>query len=123
GNFYGTSKKAVQDVLDSGKICILDIDMQGVIQIKATDMNPNCVFIKPPSWEDLEKRLRGRGTESEESLAKRLNTAKKELEWGETPGTFSKIIVNDDVEIAYGELKKFMLPGIQSISNGTNGEA
>ena len=68
GNTYGTSKAAVQSIVEQGKICILDIDMQGVIQIKKTDLNPLYVFIKPPSMEVLEKRLRGRKTENEENI-------------------------------------------------------
>lgn len=51
GNMYGTSKKAVKDVLASGRICILDIDTQGVMQVKNTDLKPHYVFIKPPSLE------------------------------------------------------------------------
>ena len=65
---YGTSKSAVEDVLNSGKICILDIDTQGVKAVKKTDLTPLFVFIKPPSLETLEQRLRDRGTETEESL-------------------------------------------------------
>ena len=65
---YGTSKSSVEDVLNSGKICILDIDVQGVKAVKKTDLTPLFVFIKPPSLETLEQRLRDRGTETEESL-------------------------------------------------------
>ena len=65
---YGTSKSSVTDVLNSGKICILDIDVQGVKAVKETDLTPLLVFIKPPSLETLEERLRARGTETEESL-------------------------------------------------------
>ena len=68
GNQYGTSKQSVQDVLQSGKICILDIDVQGVKAVKKTDLNPRFVFIKPPSLQVLEMRLRARGTETETSL-------------------------------------------------------
>ena len=68
GNQYGTSKQAVQDVLQSGKICILDIDVQGVKAVKKTDLDPKYVFIKPPSLHILEQRLRARGTETEASL-------------------------------------------------------
>ena len=68
GNMYGTSKTAVEDVLTKGRICILDIDVQGVKAVKETDLTPMYVFIKPPSLEVLEKRLRDRGTETEESL-------------------------------------------------------
>lgn len=73
---------AVQDVLNQGKVCILDIDVQGAEQVKNTDLNPLMVFIRPPSIEELEKRLRARNTETEQSLALRLDTAKKEIEYG-----------------------------------------
>ena len=78
GNMYGTSKGAVRKVLEEGKICILDIDVQGVKAIKAMGdariPTPSFVFIKPPSMEVLETRLRSRGTETEESLAKVCST-------------------------------------------------
>ena len=74
---YGTSKKAVRDVAEQNKICILDIDEQGVKNLKKiSDINPLFCFIKPPSIEILEERLRGRGTETEESFQKRCITAK-----------------------------------------------
>jgi guanylate kinase len=72
----------VEDVQRSNKICILDIDTQGVKLIKETSLNPIFIFMKPPSMEVLEQRLRGRNTESEESLQKRLLTAKAEMEYG-----------------------------------------
>ena len=68
GNMYGTSKTAVEEVLARGRICILDIDVQGVKAVKETDLSPMYVFIQPPSLEVLEQRLRDRGTETEESL-------------------------------------------------------
>lgn len=64
------------------KICILDIDTQGVKSIRQTSLNPVYIFMKPPSMEVLEQRLRARNTESEESLQKRLATAKAEMEYG-----------------------------------------
>ena len=71
GNMYGMSKKAVSDVLiKTGKVCVLDIDMQGMCtcSVKKTDLNPVYVLVKPPSLEELEKRLRKRETETEESV-------------------------------------------------------
>ena len=68
---YGTSRAAVENVRDHGKICILDIDVQGVKAIKKTDLHPHYIFVKPQKIEDLENRLRGRKTETEESLKKR----------------------------------------------------
>ncbi|KAG4093572.1 guanylate kinase [Neocallimastix lanati (nom. inval.)] len=108
GNMYGTSLQAVRSVGESGKICVLDIDQQGVRSVKKTDLNPLFVFIKPPSLEILEQRLRDRNTETEESLQKRLSAAKAELEYGETPGVHDIIIVNDDLEVAFNQLEEFL---------------
>lgn len=58
------SKKSVRDVQRRGKICLLDVDIKGVCNLKKTDLNPKCIFIRPPSLKALEERLRGRGTET-----------------------------------------------------------
>lgn len=109
GNLYGTSKKSVENVLSSGKICALDIDIQGVKNIKKTNLNPIYVFIKTPSLEDLEKRLRNRGTETDESLKRRLDTAKVELQYEQSDkNAFDYIIINDDLEKAYAKLKTIL---------------
>nr|XP_054751953.1 guanylate kinase-like isoform X1 [Lytechinus pictus] len=107
GNMYGTSKKAVQDVLATKRICILDIDVQGVKSIKETDLKPIYIFVKPPSIEVLEERLRGRKTDSEEAIQKRLATAIKELEYinEETSANATFLVVNDDREVAYEKIK------------------
>ena len=89
---YGTSKKAVRDVAEQNKICILDVDEQGVKALKDTEFSPLFIFIQPPSVEELEKRLRGRGTESEESLQKRMATAKSAMEYAATPGVYDYVI-------------------------------
>ena len=82
---YGTSKKAVRDVAEQNKICILDIDEQGVKNLKKiSDINPLFCFIKPPSIEILEERLRGRGTETEESFQKRMATAKSAIDYADS---------------------------------------
>ncbi|QLG72830.1 hypothetical protein HG535_0D05390 [Zygotorulaspora mrakii] len=108
GNYYGTTVKSVKKVADAGKICILDIEMQGMKAVKfETDLNARFLFVAPPSMENLEKRLRGRGTETEESIAKRLETAKAEMEYAKT-GAHDKILVNDDLNKAYEELKAFI---------------
>ncbi|XP_059084905.1 guanylate kinase-like [Tigriopus californicus] len=108
GNLYGTSKAAVRKVLQNGKICILDIEIQGVQSVKKSDLHAKYVFIKPPSIEILEQRLRDRGTELEDALQKRLDTAAKEMEYGETPGHFDRMIVNHKVDEAYLDLKSFL---------------
>ncbi|XP_071349043.1 guanylate kinase isoform X1 [Trachinotus anak] len=115
GNMYGTSKAAVQDVQAKNLICILDIDMQGVRNIKGTDLNPIYISIQPPSMAILEKRLRDRKTESEESLQKRLHTAKVEMEFSKEPGAFDVVIVNDSLEDAYGQLKNALLEEINKV--------
>lgn len=68
---------------ESGKVCVLDIDVQGVKQVKQTDLDPLFVFIKPPSLTELETRLRDRNTETEDSLQRRLDAARKEMVYGE----------------------------------------
>ncbi|XP_011863603.1 PREDICTED: guanylate kinase, partial [Vollenhovia emeryi] len=108
GNLYGTSKRAVQEVQCLGKVCVLDIEIQGVKQIKRTDLNPLYVFVKPPSIVELERRLKARNTETEESLERRLSIARSELEYGETPGNFDVVIENDDLEKAYETLRNFI---------------
>ncbi|KAL3490881.1 guanylate kinase-domain-containing protein [Aspergillus germanicus] len=111
GNFYGTSVAAVKEIAAKEKICILDIEMEGVKQVKKTDLNARFLFLAPPSVEELERRLRGRGTETDESLEKRLNQAKNELEFSKQPGAHDKIVVNDDLDTAYKELRDFIVDG------------
>ncbi|KAF9432288.1 hypothetical protein BGZ76_011012, partial [Entomortierella beljakovae] len=108
GNHYGTTKKAFRDVGEQGKICIFDIDMQGVIQVKNTDINPHYISVQPPSIDELEKRLRGRGTEKESSIKARLEAAEGELEYAKQEGSFDVIFVNDDLEGTYTNFKAFI---------------
>ncbi|PVV04952.1 hypothetical protein BB560_000532 [Smittium megazygosporum] len=109
GNYYGTSVQAVKDVQKLGKICILDIEINGVKQVKKTDLNPRFIFISPPSLEVLKERLLNRGTETEESIKKRLETAVLEQEYANTPNAFDIKIVNNDLETAYNSLRSFIL--------------
>ncbi|KAI0901285.1 guanylate kinase [Annulohypoxylon nitens] len=107
-NRYGTSKQTIADQTAKGRVVVLDIEMEGVKQIKKSGIEARFAFIKPPSFEELEKRLRGRGTESEESVQKRLDQAKVELEYANTPGVHDIIIVNDNLDKAYKELEDFV---------------
>ena len=109
GHIYGTSKKSVREVQDRGRICILDVEIEGVKNLKKTDLNPRFVFLKPPSLPALEQRLRTRGTESDAAVAERLKRARDELEYGEQPGNFDVVLVNDDVEEAYSNLRSFVI--------------
>uniref|UniRef100_A0A3P8RYI4 Guanylate kinase n=1 Tax=Amphiprion percula TaxID=161767 RepID=A0A3P8RYI4_AMPPE len=115
GNFYGTSKAAIEDVRAKNLICILDVDIQGVRRIKETDLNPIYISIQPPSMEILEKRLRDRQTETEESLQKRLEVARIDMELSKEPGVFDVVIINDDLERAYEELKEILNEEIQKV--------
>jgi len=103
GNIYGTSKTAVQSVTQTEKICILDIDVQGAQNVRRSSVAEDAlyVFIKAPSMEVLEARLRGRGTETEDKVLMRLANAKTEMDFSETPGFYHQIIVNDNLEVAY----------------------
>uniref|UniRef100_A0A673X3T8 Guanylate kinase 1b n=1 Tax=Salmo trutta TaxID=8032 RepID=A0A673X3T8_SALTR len=109
GNLYGTSKSSVDEVRANGLICILDVDIQGVRNIKQTDLDPIYVSIQPPSMEILEKRLRDRNTETEESLLKRLEAARVDMELSNEPGVFDMLIVNDDLEEAYEKLQSVLI--------------
>ncbi|CAM6000279.1 unnamed protein product, partial [Sphagnum balticum] len=107
GNLYGTSWAAVDAVTNSGKTCILDIDVQGAQSVKKSPLDAIFVFIKPPYPEEAElrKRLRGRGTESEEQIQKRLRNAKAELERAKDSTLFDHILINAKLDEAYENLK------------------
>lgn len=104
GNYYGTSVEAVESVRGQGKICILDIDVQGVRNVKTSTLDAIYVFIAPPSMEQLEKRLRGRGTETEEAVLKRLGNAQTELDYGMGEGNFDRVFINDDLDKTFESL-------------------
>lgn len=120
GNMYGTSIKAVEDIAREGKIVIMDIEMQGVKQVKRTTLNPWCVFIQPPSIKVLRKRLIKRKTENQESLEGRLAKAKEEINFGLTSKNVDKIIINDDLDKAYRELKNFVNNKVLAKNISTN---
>lgn len=105
-NYYGTSRKTIESALQAGKSVLLDIDVQGA-QSLGTAFGARClrVFIAPPSIDELERRLRSRGTETEESIRKRLQNAREEMA---RQGEFDRVIVNDGLEEAYSELKKIV---------------
>lgn len=78
---------------------------QGVQQVKKSSLQPIIVFISPPSITALSQRLRGRATDSEEAIRRRLAAARREIEYARQPGTFDYVIVNDDLDYAYEKLK------------------
>ena len=102
GDYKGTSKTYVQKKMNEGHHMLFDLDIQGADAFKKVFPEDAIgVFIEPPSFKDLEERLRGRGTESEEALKIRLENAKKELS---RKDDYDYNIVNDDLEKAYSEL-------------------
>lgn len=110
GNLYGTSKMAVQNALKTGKLFILEVDIEGVKALSNFEgFKPIFIFIKPPSKQMLIERLSSRGTESKEALTRRLERADDELRFAEN-GTvqFDLILVNDDLDETYAKLKDFL---------------
>jgi guanylate kinase len=109
GNVYGVSKKAIGDVKDTGKVCILDLDIQGTNQIKDLGMNCLYLFITAPSIEELEKRIRKRGSDNEESIKTRIGNARIIEEFKKTHSDFfDETIVNDDLSKSYQRLKEII---------------
>lgn len=107
--------QAVKDVAEKGRVCVLDIEMEGVKQVKRSDLNARFLFLSPPSLQVLEQRLRGRATDKEEDVLKRLQQAEKEMAYAET-GAHEKIVVNDDLERAYKEVENWILEGEKGTS-------
>jgi guanylate kinase len=106
GNYYGTSKKTIRDAFAQKKSVLLDIDVQGAQSLKsAFPIEAYRIFIAPPSLAELEKRLRSRGTDKEETIQKRLKTAQDEMTHKER---FDRWIINDELETAYADLKKIV---------------
>eukprot|EP00397_Hematodinium_sp_SG-2012_P058886 GEMP01074919.1.p1 GENE.GEMP01074919.1~~GEMP01074919.1.p1 ORF type:complete len:241 (+),score=36.26 GEMP01074919.1:26-724(+) len=113
-NFYGTSFKAVHDIIHdeiAPKRCILDIDVQGAENVKKSVVNKDTyyLYISPPSIEDLETRLRSRGTETEQSLSTRLANAKHELLFRDIPGFWDTVIINDNLDAAYEQFRAVLI--------------
>lgn len=102
GNFYGTSKKFVEQSLIEGRHLLFDLDVQGTDSVKKYfGKKANAIFISPPSVEELEKRLRNRGTETTQVINVRLTNARSELKRKED---YDFLIYNDDIEDAYKKL-------------------
>ena len=102
GNYYGTSREAIEQVLASGVDVFLDIDWQGAQQIREKMPHARSIFILPPSKIELDRRLRGRGQDSEEVIAKRMAQAVAEMSHY---AEYDYLIVNDDFDTALGDLK------------------
>lgn len=115
GNRYGTSKKAVELIQKTGRICVLDLEVNGVKNIKKTNLNARYVFVKPPSMDVLIERLKSRGTESEESLKKRIDSAKESMDYADQKGSYDHIVVNDNLDVAYEYFKGLLIGDINTL--------
>ena len=103
GNFYGTKKVFVEDCLKNGENIILEIDTKGALNVKKIMPEANLIFIAPPSLEELEARLRGRHTETEEAIQKRLASIKSEIE---NSKKYDYVVINDTVENAVKKIEE-----------------
>lgn len=117
-NFYGTSRKQVEDILADGHNVLLEIDWQGARQVR--ESMPDCVtiFVMPPSLAELERRLRDRRTDSDDVIARRLDDAVSDMgRWDE----FDYVIINDDLDRAVAELEA-VLGGAGTASSTENAD-
>ncbi len=104
-NYYGTPKKPVEDMLDRGYNVFLEIEVQGGLQIMEKYPDVLSIFILPPSMDVLEKRLRRRGTEDEETIQKRLDEAKREISFKDK---YKYNVVNGELETAVEEILEIL---------------
>ena len=105
GNFYGTPKQTVEKMLEEGKNVILEIDVQGAFKVKEVFPETVLIFVLPPSMEELKKRLIERGREGTESIIKRMEVAKHELELA---AQYNFVIINDDLNHCVEEVREFI---------------
>lgn len=105
-NWYGTPRRWLDEARASGKDLVLEIDVQGAIQVKKKLVDAVAIFILPPSRQDLEKRIRARGQDSEEEISRRLERARQELEQYKE---YDCVVINDDLERAGREIQAIAL--------------
>ncbi|MHC4786648.1 MAG: guanylate kinase [Planctomycetota bacterium] len=102
-HWYGTPRRPVEQQLAEGRLVILDIDVQGALQVRESMPEALMIFLVPPSDEELLRRLRGRGREGEDSIQRRFAEAQKEIEIARTSGAYDATVVNDVLEQAVDE--------------------
>jgi len=100
GWLYGTPEKPVKQAVEQGRTVILEIDVQGGLQVHRKVPEATFILVLPPSDDEVARRLRGRGSEDEAEIARRLAAAKKEIEAAERSGVYKYKVVNDDLEQA-----------------------
>lgn len=102
---YGTLRTTVEKAQASGRAPVLEIDLDGARQVRDAMPQARFVFIAPPSWEELERRLRGRGSETEEQVQRRLQTAREEMQ---AQAEFDHVIINHEVDNTVEQLAQYM---------------
>lgn len=105
GNCYGTPRQPVEAQLAEGSPVLLEIELEGARQVRRSFPQAFQIFLAPPSFDELEQRIRGRGTDSEEAIQKRLARARQEVD---AQAEFDAVVVNDDLELALAELERLM---------------
>ena len=105
GHCYGTPRQPVQEHLDAGRPVLLEIELEGARQVRHSFPEGFQIFIKPPSFEELERRIRGRGTDSDGAIRRRLERAQVELE---AEGEFDAVLVNGDLSAGVADLERLM---------------
>jgi guanylate kinase len=105
---YGTPRRPVEERLAAGTPCVLEIDLAGARQVRVAMPQALFVFVAPPSWEELVRRLTERGTENEEERARRLSTARIEMD---AAGEFDEVVVNDDLDEAVDRVHTLAVGG------------
>lgn len=105
-NYYGTPKSVVEEKLEQGCDVLLEIDVQGAMQVKQNMPDGVFIFIMPPAYEELEKRIMKRGTDTQESIKLRLKQAQEELK---ASSFYDYVIINDDLESAVVKLQAVIL--------------
>ncbi|MFM8258342.1 MAG: guanylate kinase [Vulcanococcus sp.] len=105
GNCYGTPRQPVQEHLSAGRPVLLEIELEGARQVRRSFPEGFQIFIQPPSFEELERRIRGRGTDSEAAISQRLERARVELA---AAAEFDAVVVNADLNVALAELERLM---------------
>jgi guanylate kinase len=116
GNYYGTPREAVVNKIASGKTVVLEIELEGARQVRATFPTALSIFILPPSLEELEKRIRNRGQDSQEAIARRLRRAQEEIQ---AANEFDIQIVNDDFETALNAIEVLVFGQFASVPQAT----
>ncbi|MCB4377823.1 MULTISPECIES: guanylate kinase [unclassified Synechococcus] len=105
GNCYGTPRRPVEEQLAGGRPVLLEIEMEGARQVRRSFPDGFQIFLAPPSFEELERRIRGRGTDSEAAIQLRLSRARDELK---AQAEFDVVVVNDNLDSALQQLERYM---------------